>query len=221
MSIRCSGCAIRSFIIGSRLWPPAMIRASGPSRFSDAIAPSTLVARSYSNGAGVCTRPPFPGLGEALADAGVVARLVLLRRVGADDRRARKALRPRLAPLRIEQARREAAAPDVAQDFAGWARGGDRRLAAQAGQGQRAFRVDLADARRLDSRALGEVAEPLLAGARVEAFDEAHRVDHPGLLDEQALERLDRDVEVLVDSRHDVVDGRALFSHIPPRPRPS
>ena len=46
MSIRCSGCASRSFIIGSRLWPPAMIRASGPRRLSDAIAPSTLVARS-------------------------------------------------------------------------------------------------------------------------------------------------------------------------------
>ena len=54
MSIRCSGLASRSFIIGSRLWPPAMIRASGPSRSSAAIAPSTLVARSYSNGAGVC-----------------------------------------------------------------------------------------------------------------------------------------------------------------------
>ena len=46
MSTRCSGLASRSFIIGSRLWPPAMTRASGPSRSSDAIAPSTLVARS-------------------------------------------------------------------------------------------------------------------------------------------------------------------------------
>ena len=52
MSTRCSGFASRSFIIGSRLCPPAMMRASGPSRCSDAIAPSTLVARSYSNGAG-------------------------------------------------------------------------------------------------------------------------------------------------------------------------
>ena len=59
MSIRCSGAASRSFIIGSRLCPPAMIRASGPSRSSDAIAPSTLVARSYSNGAGVCNGDPF------------------------------------------------------------------------------------------------------------------------------------------------------------------
>ena len=55
MSIRCSGFARRSFIIGSRLCPPAMIRASEPSRCSASMAPSTLVARSYSNGAGVCT----------------------------------------------------------------------------------------------------------------------------------------------------------------------
>ena len=46
MSIRCSGVASRSFIIGIRLWPPAMIRAPEPTRCSDAIAPSTLVARS-------------------------------------------------------------------------------------------------------------------------------------------------------------------------------
>ena len=31
MSIRCSGFASRSFIIGSRLCPPAMMRASEPS----------------------------------------------------------------------------------------------------------------------------------------------------------------------------------------------
>src|SRR4051794_26962550 len=110
MSIRCSGFASRSFIIGSRLCPPAMIRASGPSRLSDATAPSTLVARSYSKGAGVCTRPPFLGgaLREALADPGRLARLVLHRRVGADDRRARHLLRMRLAALRVEQAGREA-----------------------------------------------------------------------------------------------------------------
>src|SRR6266498_442405 len=98
MSIRCSGFASRSFIIGSRLWPPAISRASGPSRASDAIAPSTLVARSYSNGAGVCTTPPLVGAGprEPLADAGLLARLVLHRRVGADDRRARHPLRVRL-----------------------------------------------------------------------------------------------------------------------------
>src|SRR3954452_17814013 len=54
MSTRCSGAASRSFIIGSRLWPPAITRASGPSRSSSARASSTLVARSYSNGAGTC-----------------------------------------------------------------------------------------------------------------------------------------------------------------------
>ena len=46
MSMRCSGLASRSFIIGSRLWPPAMMRASGPSLWRASMAPSTLVARS-------------------------------------------------------------------------------------------------------------------------------------------------------------------------------
>ena len=59
MSIRCSGFASRSFIIGSRLWPPAMTRASEPSFSRDAMAPSRLVARSYSNAAGVCNTYPF------------------------------------------------------------------------------------------------------------------------------------------------------------------
>src|SRR4051794_36636420 len=60
MSIRNSGAARRSFIIGSRLCPPAITRASGPRRWSSAIASSTLVARSYSNGAGTCTGSPPP-----------------------------------------------------------------------------------------------------------------------------------------------------------------
>ena len=59
MSISSSGLASRSFIIGSRLWPPAITRASGPRSASRAIALSTLVARAYSMGAGVCT-PPYP-----------------------------------------------------------------------------------------------------------------------------------------------------------------
>ena len=41
MSIRYSGLASRSFIIGSRLCPPAISRASGPMLCSAAIAPST------------------------------------------------------------------------------------------------------------------------------------------------------------------------------------
>src|ERR1022692_2303470 len=38
-----------------------MRRASEPSRWSDAIALSTLVARSYSNAAGVCNACSFQG----------------------------------------------------------------------------------------------------------------------------------------------------------------
>src|SRR5690242_16455218 len=110
MSMRCSGLASRSFIIGSRLCPPAMMRASGPRRWSAAIASSTLSARWYSNGAGVCTGLSFrvvallgdrraAGVRPAVADAGRLARLVLHRRVGADDRRAGELLRARLARL--------------------------------------------------------------------------------------------------------------------------
>ena len=46
MSTTSSGLASRSFIIGSRLWPPAITRASGPRSASSAIAFSTLVARA-------------------------------------------------------------------------------------------------------------------------------------------------------------------------------
>jgi hypothetical protein len=46
MSIRCSGVASRSFIIGRSEWPPATSRDSGPSRSSSAIASSTLDARA-------------------------------------------------------------------------------------------------------------------------------------------------------------------------------
>src|SRR3954463_13321612 len=60
MSTRCSGAARRSFIIGSRLCPPAITRASGPRRSSVASASSTLLARSYSNGAGTCTSCSSP-----------------------------------------------------------------------------------------------------------------------------------------------------------------
>src|SRR3954454_10731618 len=97
MSMRCSGLASLSFIIGSSECPPAMIRASGPRRWSAAIASSTLCARWYSNGAGVCTGLSLRvvalvvgrrrGLGPALHRRRP-ARLVLDRRVGADDRRA-------------------------------------------------------------------------------------------------------------------------------------
>src|SRR5262245_31828027 len=103
MSIRCVGCARRSFIMGRRLWPPAMIRASGPSRSRDAMAPSTLVARSYSNGAGVCTSRPLRlgGWRRPLARrADVLALLVLDRGVGPDDRRPGQGLGAGVADVR-------------------------------------------------------------------------------------------------------------------------
>ena len=71
--------------------------------------------------------------------ADVVALLVLDRGVGADHRRARQVLRARLADARVEQPRREAAALDVAQHRAGRAGGGDRRLAAEPRERERAL----------------------------------------------------------------------------------
>src|SRR5919206_4499447 len=155
MSMRCSGLASRSFIIGSRLWPPAMRRASGPRRWSAPIASSTLSARWYSNGPGVCTWLSFPVV--ALGPGGPI----LDRRVGPDDRRAGELLRAGLARLGVQRAGHEAAAGHVAQDGpARRAGGGDRRLAAQARERQRAARVDLGDPRRPGRLALREVAEP-------------------------------------------------------------
>src|SRR3954447_19273015 len=58
MSMTYSRLASRSFIMGIRLWPPAINRASLPSRPSRLIACSTLLARSYSKGAGTCMHPP-------------------------------------------------------------------------------------------------------------------------------------------------------------------
>src|SRR3954451_7535105 len=150
MSISRGGFASRSFIIGSRLCPPAMMRASSCA-LSEAIAPSRLVARSYSNGAGVCI-------------------FVLDRGVGADDRRT-------AGPVaRVEAARGEAAGARVAQRRPARAGDRDRRLAAEAGERERALRVDLADARRLHRGAVGEVAQAVGLRAGVEALDQAHRV---------------------------------------------
>src|SRR4051794_26326101 len=148
MSIRCSGVASRSFIIGSRLWPPAMIRASVPSRWSASMAPSTEVARSYSNGTGVCNAAPRSGSGtagrEPLArQPDVLAPLVLLGGAGTDHGRGRQLLRTRVPDVGIQGARRQAAALDVAQHALARARGGDRRLAAQPRQRERALGVDL------------------------------------------------------------------------------
>src|SRR4051794_40002565 len=116
MSISRVGLARRSFIIGSRLCPPARIRESSWA-FSEAIAPCRLVARSYSNGAGVCI-------------------FVLGRGVGADDGRA-------AGPVAgIEAARRAAAVAGVPERRAVRAGGGDRGFAAEAGEREGALGVD-------------------------------------------------------------------------------
>jgi hypothetical protein len=52
-SINVPGEARRNFIIGSKLWPPAITRASS-SADSLAIASSTDVATTYSKLAGTC-----------------------------------------------------------------------------------------------------------------------------------------------------------------------
>src|SRR6187397_3032010 len=128
MSTRYSGLARRSFIIGSRLWPPAMMRASEPCSCSACSTPSTLVARSYPNGAGVCTRAPFASAGrQALTRLpDVLALLVLGGSVGPDDRRSGQVLRALLAALGIQPPCREAAALDVAQHRARRGGRGDR-----------------------------------------------------------------------------------------------
>src|ERR1700735_596512 len=110
MSTRYSGFARRSFIIGSRLWPPAITRPPGPTQSRDAIAPRTLVARSYSNGPGVCTCTPFRGRGHLLAGpADLLGGVVLDRRIAADHRRAGHQLRSGLADLRVQGPSRGAA----------------------------------------------------------------------------------------------------------------
>src|SRR4051812_10576602 len=209
MSTRCSGLASRSFIIGRRLWPPAMMRASGPRRWSAPTASSTLRTRRYSNGPGVCTWLSF-----RVVPVGPLGP-VLDRRVRADDRRALELLGGGLARLGVQRAGHEAAARHVAQDRAARrAGGGDRRLAAEARERQRAARVDLGDPRRLRRLALREVAEPLRGGAGVQALDQADGVAHAGLLDEQALEQVDARVEIAVDRGDDLLDGGALLDDL-------
>src|SRR5829696_3914151 len=215
MSIRCSGVASRSFIIGSRLWPPAMTRASAPSRWSASTAPSTLVARSYWNGAGVCTvvlsRSGALGREPPARGPDVLAPLVLLGGARPDDRGARQLLRARVPDVGVQGSGGEAAALDVAEHARAGARGGDRGLAPEPRERQRPLGVDLADPRRDDLRALREVAQTRRRRAGIQAVDEADGILEPGLLDEQALERRHARVELLVDGAHDVVDRRALL----------
>jgi hypothetical protein len=51
MSTSTAGSASRSIIIGTRLWPPAMTRASSPASASADTASSQEPARTYSKGA--------------------------------------------------------------------------------------------------------------------------------------------------------------------------
>ena len=132
--------------------------------------------------------------------------LVLDGRVGADDRRARQPLRARLADLGVERARGQAAAGHVAQD-----RAADRaraRRSAPRGRAARASACPSCRPRRSAARvivgALREVAEARPPRRPGRGRRRGRRVAQPGLLDEQALERVDAGVEVGVD----VVDDR-------------
>ena len=53
MSISACGSLRRSFISGTRLWPPAMSLPPSPAAVSFASASSSEVARAYSNGVGI------------------------------------------------------------------------------------------------------------------------------------------------------------------------
>ena len=60
MSIRCSGVASRSFIIGIRLWPPAMIRAPGAEPLQRRDRALDAGRALVLNGAGVCISASSP-----------------------------------------------------------------------------------------------------------------------------------------------------------------
>jgi hypothetical protein len=53
MSISACGSLRRSFMSGTRLWPPAMSLAPPPAAFNFATASSSDVARAYSNAVGI------------------------------------------------------------------------------------------------------------------------------------------------------------------------
>src|SRR5262249_4014894 len=134
--------------------------------------------------------------------------------VGAYDRRLRQVLGAGVTDGGVELARRQAAALDVPQHLAGRARCRDRRLAAEPRPGQRALRVDLAYARRIDLAALRGGTQPGGRGAGVDAVDQPHGVAQPSLLHEQALQQLDARVELLVDRLHDPVHRLALLDDL-------
>ena len=220
MSIRCSGLASRSFIIGSRLWPPAMTRASGAEplqrrdRALDAGRALVLEWRGGLHAWLLSDRrdgQPLAGL------ADVVALLVLHGGVGADHRRARQ--RSRAAPggrSGIEQPRREAAALDVAQHRArpGWpsAIGASRPSRASVSV---PLRVDLADARRRDRR-----RSPGSCGGRRRRRPGRgrrrgrRRPPCPAFLTSRPSSSVDAGVELRVDVVDDLVDRRALLEDL-------
>src|SRR4051812_17942422 len=65
MSTSADGRASRKFIIGARLWPPAMILASSPSSPSRSTASPTVSTRWYSNEAGFTSLLPSRGCGRS------------------------------------------------------------------------------------------------------------------------------------------------------------
>ena len=176
-----------------RRWSRARTRmargsAQSSSRLSAERPGSRLRGAPMSSRCSYCTGASVPMTGDLGSDSGLVWRIS-----GYSSRAARL---PRSTSL---------------QRGAGRVPDGDRRLAAEPRQRERALRVDLADARRLDRRALREAPEPGGGRAGVQAFDEADGVRQAGLLHEQALEQVDAGVELLVDRRDDAVDRRALL----------
>ena len=230
MSIRCSGLARRSFIIGSRLWPPAMIagvaavlaerrdraldagralivewrwglhqrvapfgsdRVRRPRRHPRMRGPPTSASGSYWTGESV------PMTGER----------------GSSRRRAARG-RPGTARSVATRCRTTGcAAPGPSGG------GGDRRLASEPRERQRAARVDLADPRRLDLLGLREVAQPAGGGARVEPVDQPDGVaSGPAFLTSRPSSASTAASRLRVDVAHDRLDRRGLLDQLR-RPR--
>ena len=157
--------------------------------------------------------------GRPCAGPPCLGRLVLDRRVGADDRRARQ-LAGRVCRTR-GRAARAARLPyaGVAQRRAVRAGGGDRRLAAEPGERQRPPRVDLGDPRRLDR----PCSRGSCAGRPRPRRGTARRPGRPrrpcpAFLTSRPSSRSTPGVEVRVDRRRRRRSTGALFSMIPTTP---
>src|SRR5215207_105853 len=112
------------------------------------------------------SRSGTAGREAAARGSDVVALLVLLGSIRADDRRVRELLRGHVTKRRVQLSRGQAAALDVPQHLALGAEGRDRRLAPEPRERERALGVDLSDAGSVDLGALGEVAQPGGRGPR-------------------------------------------------------